>query len=182
MLCGEPAISLHSHTVSLVQWINPLLPVMRDQGSIPRGVLLWNRDFPVSVVSLHWWPQCDWSLWPHLRWASSQTITRPSCWQCDNPTWSHIALLSRFHARWRPSCRLHNQHSQLLGGKHSNIVSLLCGDPAISLHSHTFSLVQWINPLLPVMRDPGSIPRGVLMLNLNLIVTTVHMCVPWYDN
>jgi hypothetical protein len=37
--CGEPAISLHSHTVPLVQWSNRLLPVMRDLGSIPRGVL-----------------------------------------------------------------------------------------------------------------------------------------------
>ncbi len=36
-----------------------------------------------------------------------------------------------------------------------------CGDPAISLHSYTVSLVQWVNPLLPVMRDPGSIPGGV---------------------
>jgi hypothetical protein len=26
---------------------------MRDPGSIPRGVLLWNQDSPVS---LHWWP------------------------------------------------------------------------------------------------------------------------------
>jgi hypothetical protein len=38
-----------------------------------------------------------------------------------------------------------------------------CGEPAISLHSHTVSLVQWVNPLLPLMRDPGSIPRGVFM-------------------
>ncbi len=51
--CGEPPISLDSHTVSLVQWVNPLLSVMRDPGSIPRGVLMWNRDSPVSVVSLH---------------------------------------------------------------------------------------------------------------------------------
>ncbi len=50
--CGEPAISLHSYTVSLVQWVNPLLPVMRDPGSIPRGVLMWHRDSPVSIVSL----------------------------------------------------------------------------------------------------------------------------------
>ncbi len=35
--CGEPAISLHSYTVSLVQWVNPLLPIMRDLGSIPKG-------------------------------------------------------------------------------------------------------------------------------------------------
>ncbi len=38
--CREPAISLHSYTVSLVQWVNPLLRVMRDLGSIPRGVLM----------------------------------------------------------------------------------------------------------------------------------------------
>ncbi len=40
--------------------------------------------------------------------------------------------------------------------------SLDCRGPAISLHSHTVSLVQWVNPLLSIMRDPGSIPRGYL--------------------
>ncbi len=50
--CGEPAISLHSHDVSLIQWTTRLLPVMRDPGSKPREVLMWNRDSPVSVVSL----------------------------------------------------------------------------------------------------------------------------------
>jgi hypothetical protein len=86
---------------------------MRDMGSIPRGVLMWNRDSPVSVVSLHWWPRRDWSLWPRLRQASSQIITRLQ--QCDNPTWSHTALLSRVHSRCRLSFRLHNLHSRLLG-------------------------------------------------------------------
>ncbi len=38
-LYGEPAISLHSYTVPLVQWFTRLLPVMRDPGSIPRGYL-----------------------------------------------------------------------------------------------------------------------------------------------
>ncbi len=107
--CGEPAISLHSHHVSLVQWTTRLLPVMRDPGFIPRGVLLWNRNSPVSVVSLHWWPWHDWSLWPCLRRASSRIVTRPSCRQCDNPTLSHTALLSLFHARCRSSYRLNNQ-------------------------------------------------------------------------
>ncbi len=37
-----------------------------------------------------------------------RNVTRPSCWQCDNPTWSHTAFLSQFHARCRPSFRLHN--------------------------------------------------------------------------
>jgi hypothetical protein len=50
--CGEPAISFHSHHVSLVQWTNSLLPVTRDLGQIPWGVLMLNRDSPVSVVSL----------------------------------------------------------------------------------------------------------------------------------
>jgi hypothetical protein len=83
--------------------VHPLLPVMRDPGSIPRGVLMWNRDSPASVFSLHWWPRHDWSLWPCLRQALSRTITRPSSLQCDNPTWSHRALLSRFHACYRSS-------------------------------------------------------------------------------
>ncbi len=52
--CGDPAISLHSYTVLLVQWSNHLLPVMRDLGSIPRRVLIWNRDSPVNVVSLQY--------------------------------------------------------------------------------------------------------------------------------
>jgi hypothetical protein len=113
--CGEPAISLHSHHVSLVQWTTFLLPVTRDLGSNPLGVLMWNRDSPVSVVSLHWWPWRDWSfLWPRLRRASSWTITRPSCRQCDNPTWSHTDLLSRFHARCRSPFWLHNRQSRLL--------------------------------------------------------------------
>ncbi len=48
------------------------------QVQIPWGVLIWNRDSPVSVDQLHWWPRLDWSsLWPHLRRASSRTITRP---------------------------------------------------------------------------------------------------------
>jgi hypothetical protein len=114
--CGEPAISLHSHTVSLVQWVNPLLLVARDPGSIPEGIFMWNRDSPVSVVLLYWWPRHDWSLWPRLRRASSQTPTRPSYRQCDNPTCSHTALLSRFHVRSRSSFWLHNRHSRLLGG------------------------------------------------------------------
>ncbi len=50
--CGESAISGHWYTVPLVQWSTRLLPIMRDPGSNPRGVLMWNQDSPVSVVSL----------------------------------------------------------------------------------------------------------------------------------
>jgi hypothetical protein len=38
--CGEPAISLHSYTVPLVQWSTRLLPVMTVPGSIPMGELM----------------------------------------------------------------------------------------------------------------------------------------------
>jgi hypothetical protein len=121
----------------------------------PGGHLCKNRDSPVSVTTLHWWPRCDWSsLWPRLRRASSRTITGPSCQQCDNPTWSHTDFRSRFHARCRYPFRLHDRRSRLLGGEP-------CGEPAISLHSHHVSLVQWTTRLLPVTRDPGSNPlRG----------------------
>jgi hypothetical protein len=42
-------------------------------------------------------------------------------------------------------------------------IIIACGEPAISLHFHHVSLVQWTTRLLPVMRYPDSNPRGVLM-------------------
>ncbi len=100
-------------------------PLWGTRVQFPGGVLMWNLDSPVSVVSLHWWPRRDWSLWPCLRRALSRTVTRPLCRQCDNPTWSHTALLSLFHACCRSSFWLHNRHSRLLGGS-----------PLESLQSH----------------------------------------------
>jgi hypothetical protein len=151
-VCGEPAISLHSHTVPLVQWSTCLLP-----GSIPRVVLMWNQDSPVTIVSLHWWARRDWSLWPRLRQALYRIVTRPSCWQCDNPTWSHRALLSWFHARCRSSFWLQNQHSRLLGGA----LWRACNLTAFT-HSSTGPVVH-----LFAYRHEGPLfnPRGVLMLN-----------------
>ncbi len=96
--------------------VHPFASRHEGPGFNPRGILMWNRDSPISIVSLYWWPWCDLSLWPRLRRASSRTVTWPSCWQCDNPTWSQTALLSRFSAHWRSSFQLHNWHSQLLGG------------------------------------------------------------------
>jgi hypothetical protein len=48
--------------------------------------------------------------------------------------------------------------------KHTSVIHypFACGEPAISLHLHHVSLVQWTTRLLPIMRDPGSIPRGYL--------------------
>ncbi len=84
----------------------PFASRQKGPGFKPLGGLMWNRDSPVSIVSLLWWPRRDWSfVWPRLRWASSRTITRPSYRQCDNPTWSHTVLSFRFHARCRSPLR-----------------------------------------------------------------------------
>ncbi len=113
--------SLQSHIIlTMSHWssgLPPCFPLQGTQVQISRGVLMWNWDSPVSVVLLHWWPRRDWSsLKPRLRQASSQTVTRPSCQQCDNPTWSHTAFLSRFHACCRSIFQLHNWLSRLMGG------------------------------------------------------------------
>jgi hypothetical protein len=153
----QPVENLQSQFIlTMSHWSSGLPICFLSQGTqlqIPWGVLMWNRDSPDIVVSLHWWPWCDWSfLWPRLRWASSRTITRPSCRQCDNPTWSHTALLSRFHALCRSPFRLHNHGVGYWGEP--------CGEPAISIHSHLVSLVQLTTHLLPVTRDLGSNPLG----------------------
>ncbi len=141
---------------------------MRDPGSMPRGVLLWNGDSPVSIVSLHWWSWRDWSLWPHLRRASSRTVTRPSCRQRDNPTWSHTALLSRFHTRCRSSFQLHNWHSRLLGGS-----------PVKSLQSHCIpNMSHWFSGLPVCFLSWGTrvqSPEGVIMWNWDSPVSVVSL-------
>ncbi len=68
------------------RWSSGLPVCFLSQGTqvqIPRGVLMWNWDSPVSDVLLQFWPWRDWSSWPRLRQASSRTIIRPSCQQCD---------------------------------------------------------------------------------------------------
>jgi hypothetical protein len=144
-------------------------PSQGTQVQIPRGVLVWNWVSPVSVVSLHWWPWRDWSfLWPHLRRASSWTFTRPSCWQCDNPTWSQTAFLSRFHARYRSSFQLHNRRSRLLGGS-----------PVKSLQSDfIFTMSHWSSGLPVCFPSQGTqvqIPRGVIMWNRDSPVSVVSL-------
>jgi hypothetical protein len=50
-MCGEPAISLHSHHVSLVQWTTHLLPFTRDLGSNPLGGTYVKPGFSCIVLS-----------------------------------------------------------------------------------------------------------------------------------
>jgi hypothetical protein len=165
--------SLQSHFIlTMSHWSSGLPVCFLSQGTqvqIPRGVIMWNRDSPVSDVSLHWWPRCDWSsLWPCLRWASTWTITRPSWRQCDNPTWSHTAFLSRFHARCRSPFWLHNRWSRLLWGSSVE-----------SLQSHfILTMSHWSSGLLVCFPSQGTqvqIPRVVIMWNRDSPVSDVSL-------
>ncbi len=148
--------SLQSHFIlTMSHWSSGLTLCFLSQGTwvqIPRGVLMWNRNSPVSDVSLLGDPDVidhHGLVWGGLR---PKTITRPSCCQCDNPTWSHTAFLSRFHPHCRSPFRLHKRQMAAGGEPYA--------EPAISLHFHHVSLVQWTNHLLPITRDLGSNPQG----------------------
>ncbi len=99
-------------------------------------------------------------------WALSRTATRSSFQQCDNPTWSHTALLSWFHTRCRSSFRLHIQQSAA------------GGSPVKSLQSHCFH-TQFhgpvVHPFASRHEGPGSILRGVLMWNWDPPVSVVSL-------
>jgi hypothetical protein len=174
--------TLQSHFIlTMSHWSSGLPVCFSSQGprfKTPVGRLMWNRDSPVSLVSLHWWPRCDWSsLWPRLRLASSRTITRPSCRQCDNPTWSHTAFLSWFHARCRSPFRLHNRQSRLLGGS-----------PVDSLQSHFILTMSHWSSGLPVcflsqesrFKSPGGYlcETGILLLVLSCYSTFLYIGLP----
>ncbi len=165
--------SLQTHFIPIMSHWSSGLPVcFPSQGTqvqIHRGILMWNRDSPVSVVSLHWWPWRDWSsLWPRQRWASSRTITRPSCWKCDNPTWSHTAFLSRFHARCRSLFRLYNRRSRLLGKR-----------PVQTLQTHfILTMSHWSSGLPVCFPSQGTqvqIPRGIVIWNRDSPVSVVSL-------
>jgi hypothetical protein len=57
LLGGSPVESLQSHMIfTMSHWssgLTCLLPATRVTGSNPLGGLMWSRDSPVSVVSLH---------------------------------------------------------------------------------------------------------------------------------
>jgi hypothetical protein len=172
--------SLQSHFIlTMSHWSRGLPICFLSHGTrvqIPWGVLMWNRDSPVSVVLLHWWPRRDWSfLWPRLRRALSQTITRPSYRQCDNPTWFHTALLSRFHARCRSPFQLHNRQSPLLGGS-----------PVESLQSQfILTMSHWSSGLpvcFPSLGTRVRIPWGYLCETgiLLLALSRYKLVLSWY--
>ncbi len=132
-----------------------------------QGILLWNGDFPVSVVSLHWWPRCDWSLRPHLRWALSL--------HADNVIIS-LDLTQLFCTGFTLAADspsgFTTTYSVAVGGGGGDLWR------ACNLTvPHTAPMVQWSTHLLPMMRDPGSISREILMSNQDSLVSVV--CYSW---
>ncbi len=178
LLGGSPMQILQSLSIlTMSQWSSGLpvcFPPQGTQVQIPWGVPMWNQDSPVSVVSLHWWPRCDLSSWPRLRRASSRTITRPLCRQCDNPTWSHIAFLSRFHACRRSSFQLHNRRSRLLGGS-----------PVESLQSHSIlTMSHWSSGLTLCFLSQGTWvqnPWGDLC-ETGILLLAMSRYMPWVSS
>ncbi len=82
-------------TVSLVQWVNHLLPSHGGSGFSPGDAptLTMELGSPISDVPLHWWPQRDWSLASPL--ARCFTMPLATWWQL---MWSHITYLPPFHS------------------------------------------------------------------------------------
>ncbi len=128
-----------------------LLPATRVTGSNPQGDLSETGFLLLALTRYIGDPDVI----DHQQGFAPPTVTRPSCRQCDSPTWSHTAFLSPFHARCRSPFWLHNRRSQLLGGS-----------PVKSLQSHIIlTMSHWssgLTCLLPATRVTGSNPLGDL--------------------
>ncbi len=148
--CGEPAISLYSHHVSLVQWTTRLLPITRNPGSNPLGGYLCETGILLLALSRY---IGDPDVIDHhgLVWGGLRP--KPSLGPCADNV---IIPLDLTHACCGSPFRLHNRRSRLLGGSPVEILQ----SHSILTMSHHVSLVQWTNPLLPVTRDLGSNPLG----------------------
>jgi hypothetical protein len=129
---------------------------------------MWNRDSPVNIVSLHWWPWRDWSSWPRLRRASSQK-------QSLGPRADNVIIPLDLTELSCPGFMLSAGLPSGFTTTESAAGGEPCGEPAISLRSHHVSLVQWTTCLLPVTRDPGSNPLGGLMWNRDSPVSVVSL-------
>ncbi len=172
----EPAISLHSYTQS--HWSSGstlCFPSWGTQVQSPGGVLMWNRDSPVSLscyigdpdvidnCGLVWGRLCTkLSLgWPAYNVIIPLDLTQLSC--------------PGFTLTTGPPA-----------GFTSDIVGCWGGSPVQSLQSHCIHTEShWSSGstlCFPVMRDPGSIPRGdvKLMWNRDFPVSVFSLQAVWF--
>jgi hypothetical protein len=152
--------SLQSHCIhTQFHWssgpvVHPFTSRHKGPGFNPQEGTLWNRDSPVNDVSLHWWPWHNWSLWPHLR------RLRP-----DSSLGRHadnviipLDLTQLFCPGFMLNAGPPSSFTTNIVGCWGGALWRACNLTAFI----TVPLVQWSTRLLPVMRDPGSIPRGYL--------------------
>ncbi len=136
--------------VSLVQWTNLFTSRHKGHRFKSPGGYLCETGILLLAVSRY---IGDPDVIDHQQGFAPPTVTRPSCRQCDSPTWSHTAFLSRFHTRCRSPFWLHNRQSRLLGGS-----------PVKSLQSHMILTMSHrssgLTCLLPATRVTGSNPLG----------------------
>ncbi len=150
----EPAISFHSHHVSLFQWSTHLLPVTRDPGfKSPGGYLCETRIFLLALSRYIGDPDVI-DHFCGLVWGG--ICTKPSL----GPRADNVIIPLDLKQLFCPGFTLaagppsgFTTNGVAAGGEPF-------GEPAISLHSHRVSLVQWTTCLLLVTRDPGSNPLG----------------------
>ncbi len=129
----------------------------RHKGSIPRGVLTVCGTGNLLLALSHYIGDPDvidhcGLVWGGLRPKLSLSCPKLSYRQCDNPTWSHTTLLSRFHARCGSSLRLHNHIVGCWGGA----LSRACNLTAL-IHSSTGPVVH---PFASRHEGPGFNPQG----------------------
>ncbi len=124
--------SLQSHMILTMSHCSSgltcLLPATRVTGSNPLGGLMWNRDSPVSIVSLHWWPWRNWS----------STGLRPKQLSLG-PRADNVTVPLDFTQLFCPGFTLaagHNRRSQLLWGS-----------PMESLQSHLILTMSYWSTL-----------------------------------
>ncbi len=152
LFCGEPAISLNSYHVSLVQWTTCLLPVTRDPGSNPLGCTC---ETGILLLALSRYIG-DHDMIDHCGLVWGGPRPKPSL----GPRADNVIIpldLAQFN------CPGFTLAAGLSSGFTTDGVGCWgepCGEPAISLHAHHVSLVQWTTHLLPVKREPGSNPLG----------------------
>ncbi len=119
---------------------------------------MWNRDSPVSVVLL----QCDPDVIDHfcgLVWGGLHP--EPSL----SPLANNVIIPLDLTQLLCPVFTLAAGPPSGFTTTESDAGGEPCGEPAISLHSHHVSLVQWTARLLLVTRDPGSNPKGGTYVN-----------------
>ncbi len=141
--------SLQSHYIhTMSHWSRGLpvcFPSWGSQIQIPRGILMWNRDSPVSVVLPHWRPRRD-SItgFVALQWVLHQAPRRQCASQrlCQPSVGASLGFAQKC-VSWLDLTKLFCPGFMLADGPPSDFTTdgvgywgEPCGEPAISLHSH----------------------------------------------